>query len=291
MCRIIRDHIDEDLCFVLPEDRARLEHAMRDNPGKPWVMKEDSFHHHLHTGRGVTFISSPDQLPGDETESLNLYMVQPYVEPFLGEGPLRRKVELRFFLAVTSIYPLRLYVFNEPWVVLSAKVYSNTTDVLSDECMRDTHSGTKNCDKYVDAEFAEWIKPYQIMNRAISLSVYASNTGMNSEKLVGEAKKLIASVLRAGHRTLEENPVNQAIHEGGAMCFSHMRVDMGIRNDGQPFIYEVAEFPGLYTPQPIGVLAARQLFHMIGLDAPVVATEDRADYESKHLGGWEPLIV
>jgi hypothetical protein len=103
------------------------------------------------------------------------------------------------------------------------------------------------------------------------------------------AHKLTADVVRAGNPTFAAHPVTQDIHASGAMCFSHMRIDLGIGENLEPFVYEVSEIPSKNSPGNLTRILADDLFHLVGLDAPVVPVEERAAFEQEHLGGWRPL--
>lgn len=287
LCRILRS-INPEHCYILPEDLDRLRSAM--DGIHPWVLKKDGGNVHIHEGRGVWMIKSPEQLPPPEELSRGMHLVQPWNEPFLGDGMFRRKSEFKIYVAVTSVYPLRAYAHKEKQVTIAAKEYTNATDAMMDKCMYDTHSNTRGCK--LPADVSKALESIFFSERLMSFDNYVKRVGMCESqwtKLVNDTLQLISTVMKIGHSALENHHTNQGINESGAMCFSHMRVDIGINSEGKPYIFEMAEFPGLWIESEEELGPTRDLFHMIGLDQDPVPVEKRAEFEKHHLGGWELL--
>jgi len=280
LCEILRE-IDPSACFSLPEDTERLKAKM--DGTKAWVLKRDGANLNLHVGSGVSYIKDYTELPEDLSDGS--YLVQPYLEPFLGPGQYQRKAELKIYLAVTSVDPLRVYMYQRMWVQLAGSLYS--TDI-NNRCVHDNHALINGaCDEGLTED-----------QRQISFEDYASKTEMPidlQENLLRDAKKLIAGIVQHANPQIKKHVVNDGIKKSGASCFSYMRADFGITEMGEPVLFEINEFP--YTnsdspiPKAIQQNSHHELFRMIGLDIPVIYGEDnRARYEAAHTGEWELLV-
>ena len=295
LCRILST-INPESCFVLPDHlevlKSKMSEATRtEQHGQPWVLKYDAPDLHAHTGKAVSFISTVDELPSDVVMSKGMHLVQPWNEPFLGEGSWRRKSELRIMVALTAVYPLRAYVYTKPYVIIAAKRYTNSIDAMHDQCMVDTHSSTKKCMLQDDnTTFLNLARENELCHRCLDYTLHAEQSGLSSNEsnqILDDTYQLIAQVLKLGHHTLENHIINRGIKSTGASCFSNMRVDVGLTVNKKPFIFE---FPELHNMKDnfgdVNVNVTRDLFAMIGLDAPSMPVTERADYEMKHQGGW-----
>ena len=101
------------------------------SPG--WVIKFDGVDQHM--GRGTTVVK--DLATYDALRSTWLgangtidlprssFSAQQYVEPWLGTGKFRRKLEIRAYAVITSTDPLRLYIWPQSFVLLAFSRYSD----------------------------------------------------------------------------------------------------------------------------------------------------------------------
>jgi hypothetical protein len=288
LCSLVRS-ADPDSCYLLPQDLHRIKAQMLAKPDQKWVLKRDANNLHLHTGNGVWFIQNVTQLPTVDQMTDATYLVQPFVEQYLGQGNYHRRHELKLFLTVTSTSPLRVYAYNQMWGNLAFKTY-NKSAATSDICMLDTHGDTHGKCK------PQGLKPEQ--RRALSFEHIASKyqLGLKEQSRFDQsARELIAKVILEAHPVISAHKVNQGITKSKAMCFSFMRADLAIAENGEASLYEINEFP--FANDKVGVSktiqedAYRDLFRMVGLDMPPIPVEKRAEYELSHLGGWHPLII
>lgn len=303
LCNILRG-IDPNLCYVLPNDLQQLKRDMieldrlfsndtqRKRQGStgevtPYVLKATK----KHGSKGIKFIWHSSQLP--KKDAMDGFIVQKWMEPHLFSGIFHRKSELRIHVAITSIFPLRAYYHTDQVVTLAARRYANTMMALTDKCMADT-SSSQGCDVNLEKPFTDFLEKVPNRGRQIFFRDYVKGVDMSradQELLLGRALQLTSRVIRAGHSQFESHPVNQALHSSSAMCFSHMRIDLGIGEDLVPFVYEVTEIPSKNGPGNVTSTVARDLFHLIGLDVPSVPVDERANFEREHLWGWRPLPV
>ena len=89
--------------FLLPEESNFLREQMKKEKGSFWIIKPPN----LARGKGISVVDQFEKVP----ETTQQICIQRYVkQPLLIEG---RKFDLRVYVLVTSIDPLRIYVYEE----------------------------------------------------------------------------------------------------------------------------------------------------------------------------------
>lgn len=149
-----------------------------------------------------------------------------YSEPFLGDGMYARKSEFRIYLTVTSTKPLRLYAYDQMWVVMALQLYNDDAGKVghSSKCVRDTHSNS-NCKKKGGA--------LKEKDRLIHFENYTRHVGWTAKQrdaLVDKALGLLSGIIHGASSEIQANPINAGIRTSGASCFSYMRADSMSRN-------------------------------------------------------------
>lgn len=106
--------------FLSPSQNAELQAAMKRQKGQLWIMKPKA----SSQGKGISVISSFDEIP--RGAGLKAQIIQQYIQdPLLIDG---YKFDLRVYVALTSVNPLRLYVYDEGLVRFASERY-DTTDL------------------------------------------------------------------------------------------------------------------------------------------------------------------
>ncbi|KAL3803339.1 hypothetical protein HJC23_009303 [Cyclotella cryptica] len=293
LCYLTRE-IDPSSCYVLPQDQHRLLEAMGMNDTgsnttqQLWVVKEDSPEKHLHVGKGVHFIKSPDELPSVEDQINGTYLVQPLVRHRMLSGDYKRRHELRMYVSVTSTRPLRAYAYTAGMVGRFANAAVDDANPLA-PCSIDMHGARTQrklgCD--IQDEFSLTRPANQIFEK---LNLSLSDQSSFSEKI----NLLLAKILLNAQPVIKNHIVNKGIAKSGATCFSFLRVDFAMTETLHPFIYEINEFPFANEKGHFGQIqeqAYRELFRMIGLDKRPMIASHRMKYEITNMGNWTPLVI
>ena len=273
LCRLIQQYAPNE-CFLLPKDKDRLEKLMDNN--KVWVLKRSAPSLFLHLGTGVQYVKN---LAGVQDQiSDGTYMVQPYHPPLTTWK--NRKFELKVYLAVTSVYPLRLYAHKLMPVILAPVPFVGINS--SDKCQHITNvNQNEGCRPDMNME-----------DRVMLFSEYAQHAGLDEAALTRKVQEMLAFVIEAAQPDIQSHYINQGIHTSGAGCWSFMRADLGISADGHPVLYEINETPSVDGGgkfQQWKNQMHREIFAMIGLDAPPMPANERAAYERSHMAGWIPI--
>lgn len=89
--------------YILPNEFVYLEEDMKRAPNKSWIVKPAA----SSQGRGIFVTSSLAEIPHKEKQ----FVVSEYIaSPLLFNG---FKFDLRIYVAITSVNPLRLYIYEE----------------------------------------------------------------------------------------------------------------------------------------------------------------------------------
>jgi hypothetical protein len=280
-------------CYVLPKDRDRLEQVMGTTADQNllWVLKRDPKNSQLHAGSGVSYITKVSQIPNDARSESGGFLVQPFKHPALGPGRFAHKGEIRIYLAITSLYPLRLYYYKDLWSLIAATPYDMKNVNGNHKCMLDNHANTKN-------DCAGQLKPEQ---RKLRYTTYAEGMGWTASqrdtyvtKVTTMLSKIYTEALRDPR--ISQNPLNLAINRSGATGYDYHRVDLGVTPELDPVIYEINDGP--WANEDVGEVkkvcmqSQEDLLRMIALDQSrqVRATRNKEEYEKAHLGGWIKLL-
>lgn len=127
--------------MILPQDRTKLQDTMNlEGPHTFWIVKPPG----RNNGSGIVVINHPEQIPDHDEETL----VMKYVKnPFLIDG---RKFDLRVYVLVTSVDPLRVYIYDDGLVRFATEPYTNDPDLITDARVHITNYDiNKGSDKFV----------------------------------------------------------------------------------------------------------------------------------------------
>ena len=114
--------------FVLPDEYESAIRAVAADPDQYWIAKPSS----AARGMGIIFLNSPEKVPASsESYALSRYIDNPY----LING---YKFDLRVYVVLTSINPLRIYVYEEGLCRFATVKYKRMSE-CRDEKARYTH--------------------------------------------------------------------------------------------------------------------------------------------------------
>ncbi len=160
-------------CWVLPQDREKLKITMQENPHANYIVKP-SFRGE---GHGIFVIDSFKDIDGPELDN---FVVQPFLNnPYLLKG---KKFDFRTYVLVTSISPLRLYIYKEGLVRLASSIYnSNATRGGKEQQYLTNTSVGKKFTKLANltwtyAKLATYLKKRKIDSDKVFAAVYGAIT-------------------------------------------------------------------------------------------------------------------
>lgn len=208
-------------CWVLPKDNEALRKAM-DATNKEWIVKPSS----KGEGHGIFIVNSYEEL--HSRPSLNGYVVQPLlVDPYLING---RKFDFRTYVLVTSISPLRVYMYKEGLVRFSASKYNRnkTHGRKEEEFLTNTSVGKK----YTHLANLTWTYA--------KLRAHFKEIGVDAEKVFRRMyEAIVRSFLAAEYRFTRDSILFLEGYDCN-QCFQLMGVDVILDAQLNPIVIEVS---------------------------------------------------
>ena len=123
-------------CFLLPEERDRCREAMEAGAGV-MIVKPPNYY----CGIGIRLINKPAELP----QKKNRTVVQEYIDRPLLIRSL--KFDLRVYVLLTSVCPLRLYLYEDGLVRFATKEYSNNPEDIDNKFIHITNFSVNKSNK------------------------------------------------------------------------------------------------------------------------------------------------
>ena len=157
----VRAEFNEDYSFypksyVLPEQYDLALKDVQDSEGKNWWIAKPSA---AAQGKGIYFVNKPEHLNPNHQVTLSQYLNNPY----LING---YKFDLRIYVCITSINPLKIYMYEEGLARFGTAKYipiSGTLDQLSKYRHLTNYSVNKNNANFIentdaskDGEGSKW---------------------------------------------------------------------------------------------------------------------------------------
>jgi tubulin polyglutamylase TTLL5 len=104
------------LTLVLPKEMSKLKMFMHSNPRQYWIIKPAG----SAQGKGIYITNKFEEIIVSKEQN---YVASHYIQnPLLIDG---LKFDLRIYVVVTSIYPFRIYVYEEGLTRFATELYQN----------------------------------------------------------------------------------------------------------------------------------------------------------------------
>ena len=211
-------------CWVLPKDREKLETEMNlGNTERDWIVKPCG----QGEGHGIFIVNTYGEI---ETRPQNPdgFVVQPLLtNPFLVNG---KKFDFRTYVLVTSISPLRVYIYKEGLVRFASSRYDKNATRGGSEQQYLTNTSVGK--KYTNLANLTWT--FQ------KLKSYFDSNGIDSNKVFDALNDAIVRTLLASeYRYLRNFAVNLGGYDCHS-CFQLLGVDVILDASLQPTVIEVS---------------------------------------------------
>ncbi len=272
--------------FPLPEAYHSLQTAAAAEPAQRWILKPRN----SSRGRGISILPDAALAPGDRA-----FMVQRYLgRPHTIRG---HKYVLRFYVAFTSVEPLRVYLYEEGFAKLASHPYApdDITDLYSHLTNPDVNATNTESDSPVVfipmRDYRPWLR----------------EQGHDDEALFARLHDLVRITTVSAREYMRRR--SATLKADTRRCFEMIGLDVMVDADLKPWILECNLSPSLdvcAAPQDGGTAEAeikprmvRELVEMMGFNRDAPADEEFADPaeriametrdEQSRAGGWQPL--
>ncbi|XP_001988081.2 tubulin polyglutamylase TTLL4 isoform X2 [Drosophila grimshawi] len=225
--------------YVIPNDLCALrkrwpKYAQRNTK---WIIKPPA----SARGAGIRVVNRWGQIPKRRP-----LIVQRYIErPLLINGS---KFDLRLYVLVTSVNPLRVFMYHNGLARFASVKYSAKADTLNDRCMHLTnYSINKFSSNYSKNEDVNACHGHKWTIK--SLWTYLANRGVRTDGLWEALRSLVLRTILAG-----ENGINSMIRanvESKYSCFELFGFDVILDSDLVPWLLEVNISPSLHSELPL----------------------------------------
>jgi tubulin polyglutamylase TTLL4 len=212
-----------------------------------WIMKPCA----SARGSGIKILSGNGRLP----KASGIYQV--YVErPFLITG---RKFDLRLYVLVTSISPLRIYMHSNGMARFAVHKYSSHVSVGDLKANLTNYSLNKDDDGFVAAKGGV----EKVNNSKWSLEFfmeYLKKSGVDTEGLLRDIEKVTISTVIAGVCAIRKHHRTYITHRHTS--YELYGIDILLDENLKPFVMEINISPGMDgSDSPLDKRLKRPLMH------------------------------
>lgn len=227
------------LTYILPQDVKRLKRLWTffDQRNTKWIIKPPA----SARGTGIKVVSRWAQIPKRRP-----MIVQKYIDrPLLINGS---KFDLRLYVLVTSLNPLRAYMHTDGLARFASVKYSNDVDTLSDRYMHLTnYSINKLSSNYTKNEDHESCSGHKWTLK--TLWKYFSAQGINTDGLWAALRNLVLRTILSGEHVI--NQMAKANVASKYNTFELFGIDVILDSDLKPWLLEVNISPSLHSSSPL----------------------------------------
>lgn len=229
--------------FIVPTQSFDLKMYLNSHGRKTFIIKPDLGSQ----GRGIFLVQDSDSV----NECTEAAIAQEYISPFLIDG---LKFDLRIYALVTSVDPLRIYIFDEGMARFCTEPYQNPTSNNLNEIYRHltNYSVNKHNDHFKQNSQTEGTDS-QSHKRAKSLVFKEiASLGYDVAELQNSIDDIIISTLLSVQPFLAHNykAIFKNIDDKKSRCFEILGFDILIDEDLKPWVLEVNHSPSLSCDSP-----------------------------------------
>lgn len=230
--------------FLLPGQFSDMKTYMQSIPKKnkrTFIIKPDRGSQ----GRGIILVQDPDTI---DTYS-EMSVAQQYISPYLIDG---YKFDLRIYVLITSVNPLRIYIHEEGMARFCTEAYVKPKSSNLDQAYSHltNYSLNKKNENFQQPESAE---EADIGSKRSLSSVYKDikEKGGNVEELKAKIDDIIRLTLGAVQPFLQNNYQTAiSMNDGKSRCFEILGFDVLIDKHLNPWLLEVNCMPSLSCDSP-----------------------------------------
>ncbi|XP_022163960.1 uncharacterized protein LOC111029304 [Myzus persicae] len=266
--------------YILPQEVSILRQVWEKNDEDKWIVKPPA----SARGTGIYVISKWDQIP----KKIPL-VVQRYIDnPYLINDT---KFDLRLYILITSINPLRIYLYDNGLVRFASVKYSSDLNTICDRYMHLTnYSINRLSSQYTENEDADACQGHKWTLRSL-WTYLEKERKVDVKKLWTSLEDLVVKTVISG-----ESPMSQ-------MCSSNLSnrynayelfgIDVLFDEYLKPWILEVNISPSLHSSSPLDLAVkgplVKDLMNMVGYHIPNKMSRSTHNNLLEMLGVKSPL--
>ncbi|XP_017151511.1 tubulin polyglutamylase TTLL4 isoform X2 [Drosophila miranda] len=225
--------------YIMPDDLENLRQVWPKNASKltKWIVKPPA----SARGTGIRIVNKWSQFPKDRP-----LVVQKYIErPLLIND---NKFDMRLYVVLTSINPLRIYMYKDGLARFASVKYSSELSNLDERCMHLTnYSINKFSQNYTKNEDFNACQGHKWTLQ--SLWSCLENRGVNTKRLWATLRNLVIKGIVSG-----ESGLNRMYRQNVNFrynCFELFGFDVLLDENLVPWLLEINISPSLHSELPL----------------------------------------
>lgn len=251
--------------YNLPDDKEALKQEMGQE--KVWILKPPNWF----CGIGIKLITKMSDIPVRGGRNSNkkepTTCIQEYINnPFLINGV---KFDLRIYVLLTSIDPIRVYIYEDGLVRFATVPYTNDPDQISNNCIHLTNYSVNKTNK--DFEYNENPGEYEGHKWSIKTlwKYFDEVLGIDWRPIWEETKEICAKTILCGHNHIKEQFHKNVQSE--YTCYKLFGFDVFFDANLKPWLLEVNNIPSLHNPTldaHVNRPMVAEMFNIVGFHVP-----------------------
>ncbi|SFR66321.1 tubulin polyglutamylase TTLL5 [Marinobacter daqiaonensis] len=208
--------------YSMPDDYHAFQQAAFDNPSRRWILKPKN----AARGKGIQLVKDPARVPMESS-----WMVQEYIEnPHTMHG---RKYVLRLYVAISSVTPLRVYLYRQGFAKLASAPYDAENADNPYSYLTNPDVNALNLDAEVPVEFVD-LERYRAWLR---------EQGHDDAILFARVEDMVALTCLSALESMRER--SRTIGADTRGCYELLGIDCLIDETLKPWVLECNLSPSL----------------------------------------------
>ncbi|XP_053615363.1 tubulin monoglutamylase TTLL4-like isoform X6 [Plodia interpunctella] len=228
--------------YVLPHDMKLLKHDWEKHAAnnEKWIIKPPA----SARGTGIKVVSRWTQIPKKRA-----VVVQRYVaKPFLING---NKFDMRLYVLVTSVHPLRIYLYKDGLARFASVKYNDEVTSLNDRYMHLTNYSINRLSKnYTPNEDFAACEGHKWTLQTL-FQYLKTEKNIDTDALWESLKDLVIKTIISGEASISS--LTKANITSRYNCYELFGIDVLLDEDLKPWLLEVNISPSLHSASPLDI--------------------------------------
>ncbi|XP_037303284.1 tubulin polyglutamylase TTLL4 isoform X5 [Manduca sexta] len=228
--------------YVLPHDLKLLKHDWEKYAAnnEKWIIKPPA----SARGTGIKVVSRWTQIPKKRPVVVQRYVSKPY----LING---NKFDMRLYVLVTSVHPLRIYLYKDGLARFASVKYNDELTSLNDRYMHLTNYSINRLSKnYTPNEDFTACEGHKWTLQTL-FHYLKTEKNVNTDALWNAMKDLVIKTIISGEASI--SALTKANITSRYNCYELFGIDVLLDEDLKPWLLEVNISPSLHSASPLDI--------------------------------------
>ncbi|XP_052753963.1 tubulin monoglutamylase TTLL4-like isoform X4 [Galleria mellonella] len=228
--------------YVLPHDLKLLKHDWEKHAAnnEKWIIKPPA----SARGTGIKVVSRWTQIPKKRPVVVQRYVSKPY----LING---NKFDMRLYVLVTSVHPLRIYLYKDGLARFASVKYNDELTSLNDRYMHLTNYSINRLSKnYTPNEDFAACEGHKWTLQTL-FHYLKTEKNVDTDALWDSLKDLVIKTIISGEASISS--LTKANITSRYNCYELFGIDVLLDEDLKPWLLEVNISPSLHSASPLDI--------------------------------------